>query len=241
MVQAALTPVERGVLFILMAHSQPLKQTDLQNAHGLSVKKSHRLKLEDRGLIQIACKQPLTLALTQKGRAWVKAELSAPKQKGALGAVLDLVDELTKRAGRPLEDKQALNGSAASQAGTDIRKPEWIEADELLARALQDISVFSAALSRLRDAAKGTLETEIRRAELSANLVFQNVRVAAKKRGLDLDGAVGSEAPFDPVIFYSDENIALGAPVRIRKSPVTRGQGKTKVIIQLGQAEAIHS
>jgi len=246
MIQAALTPVERGILFILMAHSQPLKQTDLQHAHGLSVKKTHRLKLEDRGLIQAAGKRPFTLTLTQKGRAWVEAELSAPKQKGALGlgplrTVLGVIDELTKRPGQPLEDGQARNGSGASPAGADIREPEWIEADELLARALQDISVFSAALSRLREAAKGTLEHEIRRTELSANLVFQNVRVAAKKRGLDLDGAVGSEASFDPVFFYSDEDIELGAPVRIRKSPVTRGQGKKKVIIQLGLAEAIHS
>ena len=111
----------------------------------------------------------------------------------------------------------------------------------MLARALQDISVFSSALSRLREAAKGTLEKEIRRTDLSANLVFQNVQLAARKRALDLDGAAGSEASFDPVFFYSDEDIKPGAPVRIRKSPVTRGQGKKKIIIQPGLAEAIHS
>lgn len=121
MIQAALTPVERGILFILMAHSQALTQTDLRKAHGLSVKKTHRLKLEDRGLIQAASKRPFTLALTQKGRAWVEAELSAPKQKGALGlgplcTVLGAIDELSKRAGQPLEDRQALNGSGASPA-----------------------------------------------------------------------------------------------------------------------------
>jgi hypothetical protein len=243
--QPALTPVERGILFILMAQGQPVKQAGFRTAHGLTVKRSHRQKLEGQGLIEVS-KTPLAFALTKQGWAWLSAETAAQKPKGVLGlgplyAALSVVGQLAGRLGLPLEEALAPDGPPPDLPQAAIRQPEWIEADESLARALQDISVFSAALSRLRESAKGALEQEIKRAELSANLVFQNVRVAAKKRALDLDGAVGSEASFDPVFFYSNEDIELGAPVRIRKSPVTRGQGKRKVIIQPGVAEAIHS
>jgi hypothetical protein len=242
--QPALTPVERGILFILMVQGQPVKQAGFKSVHGLTVKRSHRQKLEEQGLIEVS-KAPFAFALTKRGWAWLSAETAAQKPKGLLGlaplyAVLSAIGQLAGRLGLPLEEALAPDGPPAPLP-TQIRQPEWIEVDESLARALQDISVFSAALSRLRDSAKGALEHEIKRAELSANLVFQNVRVAAKKRGLDLDGTVGSEASFDPVSFYSNEDIELGAPVRIRKSPVTRGQGKKKVIIQPGVAEAIHS
>jgi hypothetical protein len=243
--QPALTPVERGILFILMAQGQPVRQAGFKSAHGLTVKRTHRQKLEEQGLIEVS-EAPLAFALTKRGWAWLSAETGAQKPKGVLGlgplyAALGVIGQLTGRFGLPLEEALAANGPMPGLAPPAIRQPEWIEVDESLARALQDIAVFSAALSRLRESAKGALEQEIRRAELSANLVFQNVRVAARKRGLDLDGTVGSEASFDPVSFYSNEDIELGAPVRIRKSPVTRGQGKKKVIIQPGVAEAIHS
>jgi hypothetical protein len=253
----ALTPVERGILFILMAHGEPLRQTDLAAEHGLRIKRHHRLKLRDLGLIAVSSKPPFTLTLTKKGWAWLEAELAAPKPGGSIGAgplhaVFGVVNRLTKHLGLTLEAALVLDGSSASLAAanasppapppsTDIRPPEWIEADELLARALQDISVFSSALSRLREAAKGALESEIKRVGMAANLVFQNVELAARKRALVLDGAAGSETSFDPVFFHSDEDIRPGAPVRIRKSPVTRGQGKKKIIVQPGIAEAIHS
>ncbi len=84
----ALTPVERGILFILMAQSQPLKQADLKRGHGLEVKRSHRLKLQDLGLIEVAGERAFTLALTKKGWAWLEAELTAPKPGAPGGSVL---------------------------------------------------------------------------------------------------------------------------------------------------------
>jgi hypothetical protein len=247
----ALTPVERGILFILMAQSGPLTQTDFAGVHGLTVRRQHRLKLQELKLIEVS-EGPLTLALTKKGWAWLGAEIHAPepagrKGRGPLHAALRVIGRLTKRLDIPLEEALAQDVPPPSPAGAaaspdaDIRQPEWVEVDEVLARALQDIAVFSAELLRLREAAKGTLEREIKRAEMAANLVFQHVKLAARKRGLDLDGTAGSEACFDPVFFYSDEDIKLGAPVRIRKSPVTRGHGKTKIVIQPGIVKAIPS
>ncbi len=247
----ALTPVERGILFILMAQSGPLKQADFKDVHGLKIERRHRLKLLEMGLIEVS-EGPLTLALTKKGWAWLDADLHAPRPNGSKGlgplhAALGVIAQLTKRLDVPLEEALAQNAPVLSSSGapagpdTGIRRPEWVEVDEVLARALQDISVFSAELLRLREGAKGALEKEIKRAELAANLVFQHVKLAARKRALDLDGTAGSEASFDPVFFYSDEDIKLGALVRIRKSPVTRGQGKAKIVIQPGIAKAIHS
>ena len=100
---------------------------------------------------------------------------------------------------------------------------------------------MTCALSRLRNAAKGGLEEEIDGAELSADLVFQHVRLAARKRSLALEGQIGTEAAYDPVLFYSDDDVRLGAPIRIRKPTVTRGQGKKRIIVQPGVADAIHN
>jgi hypothetical protein len=244
----ALSPVERGILYILTAHDGPLTLAGFLTGHGLQVRKSHRLNLQERGLIEIARARPLALALTAKGWAWIEGELAGAMRSGAgglgpLSAATAIVGRLLGRMGLPLREALAPASSPPPVRlplpAEAVRAPEWIEVDETLARALQDISVFASALSRLRDAAKGSLEPEIKRAELSANLVFQNVRLAARKRALDLDGAVGSQASFDPTVFFSDEDIKLGAPVRIRKSPVTRGHGKKKVVIQPGLAEAV--
>ena len=107
----ALTPVERGILFILMAHGEPLRQTDLTAGHGLRIKRRHRLKLRDLGFIEVSSK-PLTLALTGRGWAWLESEMAAPKPHGSVGpgplhAVLGVVDRLTKRIGLPLEEALA--------------------------------------------------------------------------------------------------------------------------------------
>ena len=220
-----------------------MKQADFEKVYGLAVKKQHRQNLADMGLIEVKDKPHITYALTNDGWTWVSQELTAPKPKGSMGlgplyATLSVIDRLAKRLRLPLEE--AMKADHASPEG-DIREPEWIEADESLARALQDIPVLTRALTRLRDAAKGDLEEEIDGAEFSADLVFQHVRLVAKKRSLALEGQIGAEAAYDPVLFYSDDDVRLGAPIRIRKPTVTRGQGKKKIIVQPGFADAIHN
>lgn len=242
MKKIALTTVEHGVMIVLMTEGRAVKQADLKNRYGLAVKKQHRQKLVEVGLVEVKSKPQITFALTKKAWAWLSQELTAPIPKGTVGlgplyAALGVIGKLAKHLGLSLEE--AMNVQVLPPGG-DIREPEWIEADESLARALQDIPVFTRALTRLRDAAKGDLVDEIDSTELSADLIFQHVQLAARKRSLVLEGQVGAEAAYDPVLFYSDDDVRFGAPVRIRKPTVTRGNGNKTIIVQPGLADAIH-
>jgi hypothetical protein len=241
MTQIALTPVERGVLIVLMAQGEPTTQADFKNRHGFEVKKNHRLKLAEAGLIEVAGKTQYTFTLTKDGWEWLSQELTAPPPEGSKGlgplyAALGAINRLVKRLGLPVEE--ALK-AGETPAHSDIREPEWIEADESLARALQDIPVFTRALNRLRNSGGAGLKDEIDQAELSADLVFQHIKLASKKRALALEGQVGEEVAYDPVHFSSHDDVNLGDRVRVRKPMVTRGQGKQKIIVQLGLADAL--
>src|SRR5262249_2148289 len=147
------------ILFILMAQDQPVRQAGFKAVHGLTVKRSHRQKLEEQGLIEVS-EAPLAFALTKRGWAWLSAETAAQKPKGVLGlgplyAAMNVIGQLAGRLGVPLDEALASHPQPPDRPASAIRQPEWIEVDESLARALQDISVFSAALSRLRESAKG--------------------------------------------------------------------------------------
>jgi hypothetical protein len=243
MKQLALTPVERGVLIILMVFGRPMRQAEFKTQHGLTVKKSHRCKLSELGLIDVS--KDFSFSLTSAGWAWIKSELSAPRPKGLLGlgplyAALNALNHLAARLDLPLEAALGSNGVEHARPAGAVCDSNfaWSDVDEPLARALQDIPVFTASVSRLKDASP-TLEKDIKRIEMSANLVLQSVRLAAAKRQLNQDGKIGTEIAYDPVLFHSDDLVKLGDPVRIRKSAITRGHGKAKVIIQPGIAEAL--
>ena len=231
----ALSPIERGILIVLMAQCRPVAQPELKKVHGLNVKTNHRRKLIEQGLIEVSGKNPFTLTLTKKGWQWLQKELTAPKPKGAMGlgplyAALGFIDKLLRKVGLTLEDALTSDGP---------RPTEWIEADEYIARALQDIPVLGRTLTRLREAANGSLHDAIEKSELAAELVVQHVRLAGMKRALVLDGEVGAETAFDPVRFLSDDDVAFGDPVKIRKPPVTRVQGANKILVQPGLADQI--
>jgi len=241
--QLALTPVERGVLIILMSSGRPIRQVEFKTLHGLTVKKSHRCKLSELGLISVT--KRFSFSLTSAGWAWIKGELFTPPPKGVLGlgplyAMLNALSRVVSELGLPLEVALGLNSVewTKPQIAEGDSKFAWSDVDEPLARALQDIPVFTSSLGRLREAASPALEKDIKRIEMAANLVFQSLRLAAAKRQLNLDGQIGSEAAYDPVLFHSDDLVELGDPVRIRKSAITRGHGNAKVIIQPGIAES---
>jgi len=109
MKQIAITPVERGIVIILMTRGKPVKQAEFEKVHGLAVKKQHREKLADVGLIEVKNKPQVTFALTKEGWAWVSQELTVPKPKGSMGlgplyAALGAIDRQTKRLGVSLEE-----------------------------------------------------------------------------------------------------------------------------------------
>jgi hypothetical protein len=135
MTQTPLTPVERGILFILMAEGQPLKQADFKAAHGVEIKKSHRQKLQAQGLVDVNGKRSFTLSLTKRGWGWLAEELTQPKPKGSMGlgplyAALAAIGRMAKRFSLPLEEalgsKDSLPGP---HAGTIIlpapQPPLW--------------------------------------------------------------------------------------------------------------------
>src|SRR5262249_43247442 len=81
-----LTPVERGALFILMAEGRPLRESaDLKGTYGLTLRASHRAKLQHLGLIKTTKKPSLTHVLSEKGWQWAKDQLISERPKGQMG------------------------------------------------------------------------------------------------------------------------------------------------------------
>src|SRR5260370_41777815 len=86
MTVAELTPVERGALFVLMATGRPLRESaDLKTVYGLTLKPSHRTKLQRLGLIKTTKEPFFTHALSEKGWQWAGEQLGASKPKGQMG------------------------------------------------------------------------------------------------------------------------------------------------------------
>jgi hypothetical protein len=122
-------------------------------------------------------------------------------------------------------------------ARRDIENAAWAEADEALAQALQDISVFNRAINKLQDAARDHMLELAKRTAAASNLVLQSVRQAARKRELSFATEEGEETTFDPVMHRSDEELEVGAPVRIRKAPIIRGAARLGVVVLMGEVE----
>ncbi|MBT3072013.1 hypothetical protein KKP04_14215 [Rhodomicrobium sp. Az07] len=231
--------MERGVLVILMAQGKPVTQTEFKKAHGLTAEKRHRDKLHSLGLIEVDW-NPITYSLTSAGWEWLGEYTAGAKPRGAadapLYAALGAIGRLAKRLGLPLEE--ALTGDGHPPIGP--RPTDWLEADEYIARSLQDMPVFDRSLSRLRTAANGSLGDEVENAELSAELIFQAIRLAGRKRALVLEGEVGALTAFDPVFHLTDDDLSPGDPVRVRKSIVIRRQGQENIVVQPGFVEQIY-
>jgi hypothetical protein len=240
-----LTPVERGTLLVLMANGRPLKESaDLKAVYGLALKPNHRTKLQRLGLIETTTK-PWTHVLSEKGRQWAKEQLSAPKPKGQMGmgplyAVLHGLRRYIERHDYTLSDVFSEAGKKTDTVAQDrIENAAWAEADEALAQALQDMSIFNRALSKLQDAAKDHLSELTKRTAAASNLVLQSVRQAARRRELSFATQEGEETRFDPVMHRSDEGLEVGAPVRIRKAPVIRGPVELGIVVLAGEVEPV--
>jgi hypothetical protein len=240
---AELTPVERGALFVLMANGRPLRESaDLKAVYGLALKPGHRTKLQCLGLIETT-KKPWTHTLSQKGWKWAEEQLSAARPKGqmGMGPLYALLGGLRKHIERhhwTIRDVFSEAGKTTDIVAQDrIENAAWAEADEALAQALQDMSVFNRALSKLQEAAQDHTSELIKRTAAASNLVLQSVRQAARKRELSFATEEGRETKFDPVMHRSDEDLEIGAAVRIRKAPVIRGPAELGVVVLAGEVE----
>jgi hypothetical protein len=258
MIEKALSPVERGILVILMAQGKPVKQTDFKAAHGLSVGKQHRDKLHSLGLIEVG-KNPITYSLTPLGWAWFGEQVAGAKPKGAadapLHAALFAIDRLVKRLGLPLKEAFGQTIPADEPAPLDekthdvaatyeiyIREAAWSEADTSLAKAIQNIPQFTVARDSLKEAVNGSIESKFKRLELTSKLVLESLQQAAANRQMSVVGISGEEIDFQPSIFdCGDEKVKVGAKVLVRKPAVTRGEGNNKVIIRQGTVQVINA
>jgi hypothetical protein len=240
-----LTPVERGALLVLMANGRPMRESaDLKAVYGLSLKPSHRTKLQRLGLIETT-KKPWTHALSLKGWQWAEEQLSAARPKGQMGmgplyALLYGLGKHIERHRCTLKDVFSESGKTTDVGTQDrMENAAWAEADEALAQALQDMSVFNRALSKLQEAAQDNTSALIKRTAAASNLVLQSVRQAARKRELSFATEEGKETKFDPVMHRSDEDLEVGVTVRIRKAPVIRGPAELGVVVLAGEVESV--
>jgi hypothetical protein len=244
---AELTAVERGVLFALMASGRPLRESaDLKVNYNLVLKPNHRAKLKRLELVETT-EKPFTHSLSPKGWQWLEEQLSVeapPKGLMGMGPLYALLHGLRRYIERNRCNLKEMFSEGGKSKGDVVARESmenaaWAEADEALAKALQDMSVFTRSISKLQDAAQGNISELTKRTASASNLVLQSVRQAARKRELSFATEEGGEAAFDPAMHRSDETLNVGAAVRIRKAPVIRGPAKLGVVVLRGEVEQI--
>jgi len=250
-----LTPTERGVLFALMAAGAPLRESaDLRQRYRLGMTASHRKRLGKFGLIETE-RAPFTHSLTEAGWGWVRSELqrsdvpAGQLGQGALQAVLHGLHT----ALRGQDAKAFFQGSAAPrQASTSSPDPApdpsareqkhlenaaWNDSEDALAFALQDMPSFERILKRAEASAQAPTDRALQQVRLASRSIFQNLQIACRKRGLHTAFDPGTEVPFDPVYFDSDDAPAPGETVIVRKPPVVKSYSGKEFVVAKGVAE----
>jgi hypothetical protein len=126
---------------------------------------------------------------------------------------------------KPPDDMAAVGNLASALAET-----AWMEADEALARALQQTP-------RLRKAIREPTELH---PELRNHLgaIIQAVRASAAKRELEIEGDPGSEVAFDPVRHAQDDpRVRTAQRVRIVTPTVFQGRGAHRRVLRVAEVE----
>ena len=254
---AELTPVERGVLVALMAAGGRLRENaDLVERYQIRMTAGHRKKLAELGLIKTS-KKPFTHELTDAGWAFMGADfpMDVPREPMKIGALNAVVDGLRRLSGN---DASALKAvvSGASQAPSDEKAPEpdpekiespqssgtfddaaWSDSEEALAMALQDIAAFGPRMKAVEKAGGDDLANPLKQLSLNADSIFQNIRLAARKRGMEALFARGEETEFDSALFDCFEDMDEGEPAIVMKQPVVKHTARDgKIIVLRGLA-----
>ena len=232
-----LTPIERGVLFALMAEAEPLREAaDLKARFNINMTPSHRKNLTALGLIGTKTK-PFTHVLTDHGWQWAEKELAANVPPGhmGLGPVYAVLGGINRALSRRNIDLRSFFTSGSSS----ISDAAWSDSEVALAYALQDIPSFERVIQRFDASSQQKQAASLRQIELAAKSIFQNMILAAHKRKLTLSHVHNVEAPFDPVFFDGDEMLAIGEAIKVAKSPVLKNTEGEPIVVAKGVAKPI--
>jgi hypothetical protein len=127
------------------------------------------------------------------------------------------------RGNGPLESPSTQ--APTQHAEATIAEAAWRQADDALARALQNIAALKHAVDEASE-----LDPRVRG---YAGVVAQAIRSAAAKRELELDGTIGATAQFDPLTHQADDpSIGSAALVRIMKPAVAQGRSTWRRIVK---------
>lgn len=253
---ADLTPVERSVLVALMAEGGPLKEAaDLGARYGIRMTGWHRKRLADMGLVKTT-KAPFTHELTDKGWAFLASDfpMDVPQVSMKLGAMNALLAGVRQQVGA---DGAALKGFFTGKGGgtpaaappappppPEAKAPErdlmaeaaWSESETQLAMALQAMPAFDGRFGALEKALDGQGEAALKQVSLAAENVFQNLRMAARKRGLDALHKRNETVAFDPVYFDATDDMDEGEDALVMKQPIIRTRDGEDLVILRGLA-----
>jgi hypothetical protein len=244
-----LSPVERGVLFTLMAEGRPLRESaDLKARFKIGMTANHRKNLNTLGLIS-SSQKPLTHHLTTSGWRWVYDEVKSVPGPGLMGlgplyATLNGIDRALSVRNIGLQEffsqhEAAPPGDESKKPNSAIADAAWSDSEQVLAFALQDIASFQRVLERFDASTPDKHKLSLRQINLAAEAVFQNLRLVARHRGLQLSYSIGDEATFDPVTFDCPEDLSTGATVSVKKSPVVKLAAGGNIIVAKGQANPV--
>ncbi len=111
-----------------------------------------------------------------------------------------------------------------------LAETAWIEADDALARALQQTPALREAIR------EPTALSPLLRSQIGA--IIQAVRTSATKRELEIEGSPGSEAAFDPVKHANDDpRVKPASRVRLVTPTVFQGRGANRRVLRAADVE----
>jgi hypothetical protein len=129
-------------------------------------------------------------------------------------------------------DKPELGNEASERADDVIAEAAWSQADDALARALQNAAALTHALDQT-----GAADSVVRG---HAEILAQSVDSTAAKRELELEGVIGETARYDPGAHHADD-LGLGSEsvVRITVPAVAQGRKTWRKIIRKAEIEPV--
>jgi hypothetical protein len=111
-----------------------------------------------------------------------------------------------------------------------LAESAWIEADDALARALQQTPALREAIRE-----PTALSPELRN---QIGAIIQAVRTSAAKRELEIEGSPGSETTFDPIKHAQDDpRITPTSRVRLLTPTVFQGRGANRRVLRTADVE----